>query len=403
MNTASDPDLVVRLAARGDGVTADGRFVGGAVPGDHVEADGGILAGPRRAVPPCRHFGACGGCQLQHADEALLAEFATARCLDPLARLGIVPGRVMPAHLSPPGSRRRAMMRAVREGRSVVLGYNVEGGHRLVDLAECPVLSPALFGLLAPLRQLLGRLMTERSVVGLTMTLTDNGPDLLLSNLSAERLAAVEALTDFAIAQGLARLSVEGPLGVETVVAPANPAVTLGGVAVTLPPGAFLQATADGEAALVAAVSESVVGARRIADLFSGLGTFALPLSAGARVLAVDGAGPAIAALARAAKAAQRPIETLHRDLFRRPLDAAELARFDAVVFDPPRSGAIAQSAALAEAKVPVVVAVSCNPATFARDAERLVAGGYRLETLWPVAQFRWSTHVELVSCFRLW
>jgi 23S rRNA (uracil1939-C5)-methyltransferase len=353
-------------------------------------------------VPPCRHFGACGGCQLQHADEALLAEFATARCLDPLARLGIVPGRVMPAHLSPPGSRRRAMMRAVREGRSVVLGYNVEGGHRLVDLAECPVLSPALFGLLAPLRQLLGRLMTERSVVGLTMTLTDNGPDLLLSNLSAERLAAVEALTDFAIAQGLARLSVEGPLGVETVVAPANPAVTLGGVAVTLPPGAFLQATADGEAALVAAVREGIAGAGRVADLFCGVGTFALPLSKSARVLAADASGPAVTALARAAKAAGRRIETLHRDLFRRPLDRTELRGFDALVLDPPRSGAAAQTAEIAAARVPLVMAVSCNPATFARDAERMVAAGYRLTTLWPVAQFRWSTHVELVGRFEL-
>ncbi|WP_448579007.1 class I SAM-dependent RNA methyltransferase [Thermaurantiacus sp.] len=400
MNRPAEGAEVVRLAARGDGVTADGRFVVGAVPGDRVTADGAIWPGPDHLAPACQHFGLCGGCQLQHASDAILARFATARCLEPLARLGIRPGDVRPAHLSPPFSRRRASLRAARRGGRVELGFNEEGAHRLIDLAECPVLSPELFRLVAPLRQLLAMLMPERSVVGVTMALTDGGPDLLLSNLSAERLPVVEALTAFAAAQRLARLSVEGPLGVETVVAPAVPAVTLGGVAVTLPPGAFLQATADGEAALVAAVMESVGDARRVADLFAGLGTFALPLSRQARVLAVDGAGPALQALERAARSARRPVETQHRDLFRRPLTPDELGRFDAVLFDPPRAGAIAQSTALAQSRVPVVVAVSCNPATFARDAERLAAGDYALETLWPVAQFRWSTHVELVARF---
>jgi 23S rRNA (uracil1939-C5)-methyltransferase len=400
MNEAAEGAEVVRMGARGDGMTADGRFVPGVVPGDRVMADGSIRPGPDHVTPPCRHFGLCGGCQLQHASDSALARFATARCLEPLARLGIHPENVAPAHLSPSFSRRRASLRAARRGGRVELGFNEEGAHRLIDLEECPVLSPDLFRLLAPLRQLLARLMPERSVVGVTMAQTDSGPDLLLSNLSAERLQVVEALTDFAGKERLARLSVEGPLGVETVVVQATPAVTLGGVAVTLPPGAFLQATADGEEALVAAVAEAVGDAGKVADLFCGLGTFALPLSASARVLAVDGAGPAIQALDRAAKEARRPLDVQHRDLFRRPLGPEELQRFGAVVFDPPRSGAIAQSTALAQSRVPVVVAVSCNPATFARDAERLVAGGYRLKTLWPVAQFRWSTHVELVAQF---
>ncbi len=391
---------VVRLAARGDGVTADGRFVAGAVPGDRVEADGSLVPGPNRAVPACVHFGTCGGCQLQHVSEALLADFATMRCLEPLRRLGIAPARVRPAHLSPPFSRRRASLRAVRRDGRVAIGFNAEGSHALLDLAMCPVLIPALFDLVDPLRRLLEPLLPPRSVVGITMTATDAGIDLLLANLSVERLPVVEALTAFAVEQGLARLSVEGPLGVETVVAPGVPAVRLGGVAVTLPPGAFLQATADGEAALVAAVRECIAGAGRIADLFCGVGTFALPLSAAARVLAADASGPAVAALARAARAAGRPVETLHRDLFRRPLAGAELRGLDAVVIDPPRSGAAAQTAEIAAARVPVVMAVSCNPATFARDAERLVAAGYTLETLWPVAQFRWSTHVELAARF---
>ncbi|MFQ3664611.1 MAG: methyltransferase [Sphingomonadaceae bacterium] len=292
-------------------------------------------------------------------------------------------------------------MRAARAGGEVVLGFNEEGAHRLVDLLECPVLVPGLFALVAPLRALLSAVLPAKGVVSISMTATDNGPDVLIANLAAEGLPVIEALTEFAGAHGLSRLSVEGPAGLETIVAPGDPAVRLGGVAVTLPPGAFLQATADGEAALVAAVLEACAGAPRVADLFCGVGTFALPLAAGAQVLAVDAAGPSVSALARAARKAGRPVETLHRDLFRRPMTAAELARFDAVVFDPPRSGAAQQSAEIAASGVPVVVAVSCNPATFARDAERLVAGGYRLERLLPVAQFRWSTHVELAAVFR--
>ncbi|WP_448585598.1 class I SAM-dependent RNA methyltransferase [Thermaurantiacus sp.] len=401
MNDAPESVEVVRLAARGDGVTADGRFVPGAVPGDRLLADGTLRPGPGRVTPPCIHFGACGGCRLQHVAEPLLADFATARILDPLARLGIVPEDVRPAHLSPPGSRRRASLRAVRRAGRVELGFNVEGSHALVDLAMCLVLSPRLLALVSPLRALLAGLMPDKGAVGIRMTATDGGIDLLLSNLAAERLPVVEALAAFAEAQRLARLSVEGPLGVETVVAPGVPAVRLGGVPVTLPPGAFLQATADGERALVAAALQGVAGARRVADLFCGVGTFALPLSQSAHVLAADASGPALHALARAAKAASRPVETQHRDLFRHPISAAELKRFDAVVIDPPRSGAAAQTAQIAAARVPVVVAVSCNPATFARDAERLASAGYRLETLWPVGQFRWSTHVELVALFR--
>lgn len=400
MNESGKWVEVVRLAARGDGVTADGRFVAGAVPGDRVGADGTVAPGPNHVVPPCRHFGSCGGCQMQHVADDTYAAFVQWRCLDPLARLGMVPERVAPVALSPPGSRRRATLRAVRAGGAVTLGFNVEGGHRLVDIAACPVLDPGLFALLAPLRALLSGLMPARAVVGLTLTQSDSGVDLLLSNLSADRLEVVEALTAFARAQGLARLSVEGALGVDTLVERAPPTVRMGGVAVALPPAPFLQATRQGEAALVAAVQEAMAGARRVADLFCGLGTFALPLSATARVLAVDAAGPAVAALRQAARAAGRPVEVEHRDLFRRPLTAGELKGLDALVFDPPRSGAIAQSAEIARSAVPVVVAVSCNPATFARDAERLVAGGYALKTLWPVAQFRWSTHVELVAEF---
>jgi 23S rRNA (uracil1939-C5)-methyltransferase len=389
------------MGAKGDGVTADGRFVAGAVPGDVVDAEGNIAPGPNHAEPQCRHFGTCGGCQLQHVADPAIEAFARDRVLQPLARVGIVPLETRPVHMSPPGARRRAAMRATRTQGAVRLGFNAEGAHSLVDCHECPVLDPALFALVQPLRVLLAPHLTERSAIGITMTFTDQGVDLLLANLQANSLPVIEGLTTFARAHGLARLSVEGPMGVETLMAAGDPVIRMGGVAVTLPPAAFLQATPDGEAALVAAVTAIVGKAARVADLFAGSGTFALPLSRTASVEAVDGAGPAIRALEAAARRAGRPVTVQHRDLFRKPLLPEELARFDAVVIDPPRAGAIAQTAQLATSRVPVIAAVSCNPATFARDAEQLVAGGYTLHRVWPVAQFRWSTHIELIAEFR--
>lgn len=391
---------VVRLAARGDGVTAAGAFVAGAVPGDMVLADGAIIPGADHAEPPCRHFHLCGGCQMQHVSDRLLRQFAQDRVVEPLERAGIRPQQLMPVHMSPPASRRRVAMRATRTDGAVRLGFNMQGQHRIVDLAECPVMHPQLFALVAPLRQLLAPYLAERSAIGVILTLTDPGPDLLLSNLQASTLPVIEGLTQFAHDHGLARLSVEGPLGVETVVATADPQVTFGGVPVPLPPAAFLQATHDGELALIAAVTAIIGKARRVADLFAGVGTFALSLAAGRQMLAVDGAGPAIRALEAAARRAGSPLRTEHRDLFRKPLTADELRGFDAVVIDPPRAGALVQTGQLAASTVGRVAAVSCNPATFARDAATLVAGGYRLGRLWPVAQFRWSTHVELVAEF---
>lgn len=400
---SADGDLIVRLAARGDGATADGRFVAGAAVGDRVRFEGdavAILPGPNHVAPACRHVPDCGGCQLQHVTDAAYADFVGDRIVRALAHCGVPPPVMMPVALSPPHSRRRASLRAVRRGGVLALGFNAEGSHRIVDIAECPVLHPVLFALVAPLRTLLKSFVGEGQGAGVTLTLSDTGVDVLLANVAADGLAAIERLTGFAATHDLARLSVEGAQGVETVAMARAPVLALGGVPVALPPAPFLQATREGEAALVAAVAEAVGGAKRVADLFCGLGTFALPLSARARVLAADAAGPAVAALEAAARQNGLRVETAHRDLFRRPYTAAELVGLGAVVFDPPRAGAEAQSRMLAGSKVPVVVAVSCNPSTFARDAALLVAGGYRLERLWPVAQFRWSTHVELVAKF---
>lgn len=399
----SDRQTIVRLAGRGDGVTADGRFVAGATIGDSVMFDGKvgtIIPGPGHVVPPCRHVPDCGGCQLQHVNPTDYEAFVVDRIVRPLGQLGIGAGIVHPVAVSPSQSRRRASLRAVRRQGKLTLGFNAEASHRVVDIAHCEILLPELQALLAPLRALLKAALGEGQAAGITLTASDSGTDVLLANIAADSLAQIERLTDFATKHDLARLSVEGAHGVETVAMPRPPQLVMGGVPVMLPPAPFLQATREGEAALVAAVLAAVGPARRVADLFCGLGTFALPMSMQAQVLAADAAGPAVMALDAAARQFGRRVVTAHRDLFRRPYTVAELAGIDAIVLDPPRSGAQAQAAMLAQSRVPIVVGVSCNPNTFARDAEILVKGGYRLETLWPVAQFRWSTHVELVARF---
>ena len=392
---------IIRLAARGDGITADGRYVSGATIDDEVIFEGDvprILPGPRHVMPVCRHVPDCGGCQMQHVADADYMAFVIDRLAHVLGPL--MPADVAPVALSPPRSRRRASLRAVRRGGKLRLGFNTESSHQIIDIQQCEVLRPELFALVAPLRQLLKAALAEGQGAGITLTLSETGVDVLLANVPAERLDEIERLTDFARAHDLARLSVEGADGVQTIMEARTPALTMGGVRVTLPPAPFLQPTEDGEAALVAAVLEAVGPAAHVADLFCGLGTFALPLSRQARVLAADAAGPAVAAMAMAARAAGRQLAPLHRDLFRRPLTPAELAPLDALVFDPPRAGAEAQCRQLAAARVPVVVAVSCNPSTFGRDARLLADGGYVIEKLWPVAQFRWSSHVELVARF---
>lgn len=408
-------ETILRVAAKGDGVTASGRFVAGAAPGDVVRADGSLVPGPQRATPPCRHFGICGGCQLQHLDEAALATFVTERVVNAALGQGLVAESVAPPQLSPPASRRRAVLHAAATGGRIMLGYREAGSHRLVDLAECPVLVPPLAALIAPLRRMLARQgqggpkgkgkgrpkPPPRFAADIELALADQGPDVAIKGLPVDGLAATEALLDFARDQHLARLTLDQGYGPEALWEPEPVTVTLSGIAVALPPGGFLQATSDGEAALVAAATQWLVGCPAVADLFSGLGTFAFALAArGCRVLAVEAERATHLACQAAAARAQLPLQALHRDLFRNPLLAEELARFDAVLLDPPRAGAREQVARLVASRVPRVAYISCNPASWARDAATLVAGGYRLVELRPVGQFRWSTHVELASLF---
>jgi 23S rRNA (uracil1939-C5)-methyltransferase len=252
-----------------------------------------------------------------------------------------------------------------------------------------------------PLRSFLAPRVAQKRNVQVKLALTDQGVDMLIENLTVEGLEAQEALTAFAAAQGLARLSLDDGYGPTASWEPEPVTVTLGGVAVGYPAYGFLQATSDGEAALVDAVRAAIGEAKLIADLFAGLGTFALSLSEGRKVYVAEADREATLSLKSAAAQAQRQIFTEHRDLFRRPLTAAELNRFEAVILDPPRAGAREQIGQLAQSQVVKIAYVSCNPASFARDAKTLVDAGYRLQRIWPVGQFRWSTHVELVGEFR--
>jgi 23S rRNA (uracil1939-C5)-methyltransferase len=390
---------IIRLAAKGDGVTPSGRHVAGAVPGDTLDADGVITPGAHHIAPLCRHFATCGGCQLQHADDAVLAEFVHERVVNAAKGQGLEPEEVLPVHLSPPHTRRRAGLHGLRTAKGAVLGYREGGSHRIVDLSECPVLHPALAALIAPLRAFVTA-HGPKGMVGIDLTLADQGVEANLLHFPLEGLGPTEAALDFAREQGLARLTIDQGFGPETLWEPEPVTVTLSGVAVGLPPGAFLQATADAEERMLADSSAWLGDARIVADLFAGLGTFAFGLREGRKVLAVEAEQAAHLACKAAGARAGGQVLALHRDLFRSPLQPAELNRFDAVLLDPPRAGARAQVAEIAASTLARVVYVSCNPSSWARDAAVLTEAGFRLTKLRAVGQFRWSTHVELVSLF---
>lgn len=406
------PEPIIRIAAKGDGITASGRFAWGAAPGDLLRDDGTLEWGPHHVSPPCRHFGQCGGCQLQQLDEPSLADFVEARVANASTSQQLGAERIDSPHLSPPYSRRRASLRAESSQGRVVIGYREARSHRLVELNECPVLAPALFAIVAPLRRLLirigqgkgqgkGKHRHARLAADIELTQVEQGLDLGIKGLAVEGLPATEALLDFARDHALARLTLDQGYGTETLWEPEPVSVLLGDLSVPFPPGSFLQATVDGEAALVAAAREWLGGCATVADLFAGLGTFAFALAGPAcKVLAVEAARDAHLACKAAAAVAQRPVHALHRDLFRNPLQGEELNRFDAVLLDPPRAGARDQIEQLALSTVARIVYVSCNPSSWARDAAQLIAAGYRLAELRPVGQFRWSTHVELASLF---
>ena len=395
----SETESIVRIAAKGDGVTESGRHIAGAVTGDAIAADNTILPGPHHQQPPCRHFGTCGGCQLQQADDEALRQFVTERVAFAASSQDIAVGELLPTHLSPPRSRRRATLHGMRTAKGAILGFREARSNRVIDLRECHILDPRLFALVEPLR----RLMSEHAGKGpidVSLTLCDQGTDCMLTGFTATGLTATEALLDFARDNSLARLSLDQGYGAETVWEPEPVTITLGTAPVGLPHGAFLQPTVDGEDILVGDARAYLDGAGTIADLFAGLGTFAFALVGPAKLLCVEAARDAHLACKSAANARGLPVHAMHRDLFRNPLTSEEAGRFDAIVLDPPRAGAREQVAQIAASEATRVAYISCNPSSWARDARSLVDAGFRLEKLRPVGQFRWSTHVELTSYF---
>lgn len=405
---------IAALGAGGDGIaTANGvrHFVPFTLPGETVvavpraaTADGVscsvsavTVASPERVAPFCPAFGRCGGCGLQHWLPEARDRWKRARVAVALGHRGFADPPVAEAVVCPADTRRRATL-ALKGGK---LGFREGAGHAVVAIDACPVLRPELSALIAPLRALLAPLAAEAAIA---MTWTDAGADLAIRADADLGWEARQALAAFAADHELARLAWDAGAGPEPMAVARPPAMSFGGVAVPFPPASFLQPSAEGETALREAVLASLGDAARVADLFCGLGTFALPIARRARrVFAADADGAAVRALAAGVAQAGlgARIEVAARDLFREPLPAAELDAFDAVVFDPPRAGAQAQARELARSAVPLVVAVSCNPASFARDARTLADGGYTLERVTPVDQFPTTAHLELVAVFR--
>jgi 23S rRNA (uracil1939-C5)-methyltransferase len=403
--------VITRLGQHGDGI-ADGPngpiYISGALPGETVTVEAWPghpdrrqlirieTANAERIAPVCPHFGICGGCAVQHWQTAAYRAWKRGLVVEALRQAGIdAPvGDLIDAHGD---GRRRAVFHARRGTHDVLdVGFSAARAHRVVSIDRCPVLAKSLDGALPAAWAIAEALGPAEKPLDIAVTATDAGLDVDVRGSGQLRAALMVALARVAAAQNLARLTRHG----ELIAQRRAPTLGMGKASVPLPPAAFLQATEEGEAALAKLVLSACEGAKHVADLFCGVGPFALRLAEHARVFAADDDEPAIAALKRAASttAGLKPIEAEARDLFRRPLVAAELKRFDAIVFDPPRQGAQAQSRAFAESSVPLIVAVSCNAGTFARDMRILVDGGYRLAEITPVDQFRYSEHVEIVA-----
>jgi 23S rRNA (uracil1939-C5)-methyltransferase len=402
-----------RIGHRGDGI-ADGPdgplYLAGALPDEAVEVEAVPGHPDRRALlrverpsaeriaPICPHFGVCGGCAVQHWDAAPYRAWKRGLVVEALRQAGLdAPvADLIDAHGD---GRRRATFHARRGTHDVLeVGFSAARAHRVIAIDRCPILAKNLDGALPAAWAIAEALQPKKKPLDIAATATDAGLDIDVRGSGPLTAPLTAALARVAAAHDLARLTRHS----ELVVQHRAPTLRIGAATVPLPAAAFLQATAEGEAALARLVVSACAGATKIADLFCGIGPFALRLAESARVLAVDNDAAALSALKRAAASTSglKPVEVQERDLFKDPLLASELRRFDAVVFDPPRQGAQAQARALAASGVPLVVAVSCNAGTFARDAPELVRGGYKLVEITPLDQFRYSAHVEIVARF---
>ncbi len=411
-----------RLGPLGDGIARGARgplYVSGALPGEEVRVVPGAKRGdgyaakleeivspsPDRVTPPCPHFEVCGGCRVQHMADEAYAGWKRGLVVSALERAGLDGKLVAPLVRTAPDGRRRAEFAAFRpraKGAPTYFGFHARASNHIVDIADCRILRPELLALVPKLRDVMAGLVPPGARWDVHVTLADNGLDITVVAGHEPGSDASMDLAMFAEREDIARVSWRTPQSTEPVAVRRAPVLQVSGIPVEPPAGVFLQASAEAEAVLAGLVRDGVAGSR-IADLYCGLGTFALPLAAGGAVVhGVDGAGDAVTAMARAAGKAGfgGQVTTDVRDLAKRPVPAAELKHYDTVVFDPPRAGAAAQAEALAKSVVPRVVGVSCSPATFARDVATLVAGGYTLERVTPVDQFVWTGHVELVGVF---
>ena len=399
------------LGAQGVGVakTENGPvFIPFALPGEVVTAArqknraeliAVIEPSHARAGPACRHFGTCGGCALQHMEAEAYNNWKCELVVHALQsqRLNAPVADVVRCE---PHTRRRAVFTARLTQSGVLLGYRQAASHTIVPIEECPILLPAIFERLNDLRRVISLAEPGKDVLRLSVTATESGLDIDIGGLKKLGEKPRMAISRLAGGAGFARVS----LGGEIIIEPRKPIVTFGSAAVEVPPGGFLQATVQAEAAMADLVTAHLAKCKRVADLFSGSGTFALRLGAGAKVHAVESDAGAIAALDRASRHTPglRPVSTERRDLDRRPLTAKELSRFDGLVFDPPRAGAESQVKQIAKSGVKRIAAVSCNPVTLARDLSLLTESGYKLLSVTPIDQFLWSAHVEAVALLEL-
>lgn len=398
---------IARLGSQGDGIaeTETGEvFIPFALPGEVVtaarEKDRATLmsvleASPLRVDPPCRHFGACGGCAIQHLETEAYHRWKREKVVYALKSKGIAcdVGALVPCS---PHTRRRVVFTARRSEAGMQFGFVRALSSEIISIEECPISLPQIVVALDRLRMLAGLICATTKSFHMAVTVTGSGLDVAVHDSGKLGENQRRVASNFVIAQGLARLSVDG----EVIIEPKKPVVLFDGVAVAVPPGAFLQATEAAERAMANIVGQHFARAKKVADLFAGCGSFALRLAARSEVHAVEGDAAALAALDRAFRFASglKRVTGERRDLFRRPLTFKELNAFDGAVFDPPRAGAEDQSKQIARSDVPLVAAVSCNPATLARDLRILLDGGYALKSVTPIDQFLWSPHVEAVA-----
>ncbi len=397
---------IKRLGLKGDGIAEGDIYVPFSLPGERFagEIEGGQLQNPRRLndspdriAPVCQHFGTCGGCTLQHASDAFLAEWKQDTVRRALSAQGLETV-FRPTDTSPPNSRRRATFSGRRTKKTTQVGFHKRASADIFELKECALLMPDIMESLPACHALTGIGASRKGEIKISVTQSEAGPDIDIRDAKPLDGPLRTRLAAIASEYNLARLNWN-----EELIADRKRPVQAMGKAQVLPPsGAFLQATPQGQAALVSAIQEAVLGAKRVVDLFAGCGTFALPLAERAEIHAVEGQAEMLEALDTGWRYAKglKTVTTEVRDLFSRPLVPLELRQYDAVVVDPPRAGAKTQMAEIVASEIKTVGAVSCNPVTFARDAKTLVDGGFTLEWVQPVDQFRWSGHVELVARF---